>query len=326
MEKQKDNKLMKARSYRSVLATGFRLYTENFKRFFKASWQMALLYALSCGALGTMLAIKIPELTLVLMQQVALYQGVFIQPLLQYATHLIVLLALMALMIATLALASATILAKLKEHKETGTISTPAHWLTASPRLMGRTLKGVFCTVLLALLPFLLAMAMAVVVAHWRPEMLHARMWTVMVTGVIVSAVIAAFMLPLMHVLMKYIMEAPCKYWPTLGKSYGRALAHWGMLFLVFFVSLLLTELVAVVVMMPAHVLNMANQVAHSGLLLGDPLGMPSYMTPLTFATFTFCCFIQFYVSQVVLVHNYYAYGAIEAKEQERQQQKMDIQ
>lgn len=325
MEKLKDNSLMKARSYRSVLATGFRLYTGNFKRLFKASWQMALLYALSCGALGTLLAIKIPELTLVLMQQVAVYQGVFIQPLLQYTNSLIALLALTVLALATLSLASATILAKLKEHKETGTISTPPHWLTASPKLMGRTLKGVFSTALLVMLPFLIATAAAAVVAKWQPELLHARMWTVMVTACIVTALIAALSLPLMHVLMKYIMEAPCSYWRTLATSYGRGMARWGLLFIVFFVSILLTQLVELVVMMPAHVLNLANQTAHNGLLIGDPLGMPSYMTALTFATFTLCCFIQFYVSQVVMVHNYYAYGAIETKEQERRKQKMDI-
>lgn len=41
-------------------------------------------------------------------------------------------------------------------------------------------------------------------------------------------------------------------------------------------------------------------------------------MTALTFVTFTFCCFIEFYIGQVVMVQNYYVYGSIEAKEQER--------
>ena len=299
MEKQKDNTLLKARSYRSVLATGFRLYTENFRRLFKASWQMALLYALSCGALGTLAAIKIPELTAVIMKQVMQYQGVFIQPLLQYATTLLAFIALCLLAVATLALASATILAKLKEHKETGSISTPPHWLTASPLMMGRTLKGVFCTLLVVLMPYILATIAFAVAVKVKPEMLHGNLITIVATLFIVFIIVMAFALPLMHVLMKYLMEAPCNYWRTLGRYYGRALSHW-------------------VVMLPAHVLNMANQSAHNGMLLGDPLGMPSYMTALTFVTFTFCCFIEFYIGQVVMVHNYYVYGSIEAKEQER--------
>ena len=51
---------------------------------------------------------------------------------------------------------------------------------------------------------------------------------------------------------------------------------------------------------------------------MGDPLGMPSYMTALTFVTFTFCSFLNFYVCQTTLVHNYYIYGSIETKEYEK--------
>ncbi len=318
MDKQKDTTLLKARSYRSVLTVGFQLYTGNFRRFFKASWQMALLYAIACGCLGTMAAIKIPELTMVLMQQLATYQGIFIEPLLQYGLSLLALIGLALVALATLALASATILAKLKEHKDTGTITIPPHWLTASPRMMGRTVKGVFLTTLIAALPYLLTIGLLAVVAKSQPQLLYGRLVTITVTTVIASAIIAALMLPLMHVLMKYLMEAPCGYWRTLRQNYGCGMRHWGAMFLVFFVSILLIELVSLIVMTPAHILNLANQTAHTGLLLGDPLGMPSYMTTLTFVTFMLCCFIEFYVSQVTMVHNYYLYGTIEAKEQEK--------
>ena len=118
--------------------------------------------------------------------------------------------------------------------------------------------------------------------------------------------------------LMKYIMEAPCGYWRTLAGNYPSAMRHWGLLFLVFFVSLLLVFLVGLVVMLPSHILSFANQQAYQGVLIGDPLGMPSYMTALTFVTVTFCSFIQFYVSQVTMVHNYYVYGSIETREQKR--------
>ena len=51
---------------------------------------------------------------------------------------------------------------------------------------------------------------------------------------------------------------------------------------------------------------------------MGDALGMPSYIVSLTFGTTALCSFIQFYVSQVTLVHNYYVYGSIETREKER--------
>ena len=226
MKKQDDLLLLKARGYRSVLATGFQLYTSNFRRFFKASWQMAILYALSCGALGTLTAIKLPEISTGIAKQMLTYQAVSIESLQSYSIIGLEILLLMLLALATLALASAPILSKLKEHKETGAITTPPHWFSASPHLMGRSLKGVFLTALILLIPFCLFVA-------------------------------AMFVLD-------------------------------------------------------------TNQQAHQGLLFGDPLGMPSYITTLTFITVTLCCFIQFYVSQVLLVHNYYIYGSIEAREQER--------
>ena len=246
------------------------------------------------------------------------FRAPFIEPLLQYGANLLALIGLSLLALATLALASATILAKLKEHSETGTITTPPHWLTASPKLMGRTLKGVFLTLLVVLLPTLLISAVMAAIAMTQPALLHGRIITVVAVTVVYSLLIAAFALPLLHVLMKYLMEAPCGYWRTLSQHYGSGLRHWGMMFLVFFVSILVIELISLVVMMPAHILNLANQTAHTGLLLGDPLGMPSFITPLTFVSFTLCCFIDFYVSQVALVHNYYVYGSIEAQEQEK--------
>lgn len=318
MEKQQDTTLLKARSYRRVLSVGFRFYSEHFRAFFKASWQMALLYALACGALGTLTSVKIPELSMVLLQQMADYQGVYIEPLLHYSYSIATLLLLLLLALATLALGSATILAKLKEHKDSATITMPAHWLTASPRMMGRTLKGFFATLLVALMPYLLTLLLLALATQTDPEKLHTRLVTALAVLLVVTIVIAALALPLMHVLMKYLMEPPSNYWATLRRHYATALRHWGLMFLVFFVSTLVTQLLQMVILMPAQILNMASQTAHMGLLKGDPLGLPPYIMLLTFVTYTLCCFVAFYVSQVTMVHNYYLYGAIESREQER--------
>ena len=326
MEKQHDMTLMKPRSYRSVLMTGFRLYTENFRRLFNASWQMALLYAIACGAFGTLAVIKLPEMAVALIQQLTVYHGLFQETLVQYFITSLEILGLLLLAISTLALASATIINKLKEHKDTGTITLPPYWLSASPQMMGRSLKGLFFTLLVILIPIVL-MVLAIVGAEaFRPQLIANHIITLTATFCIGLLIIFLLSLPLFYVLMKYLMEAPCGYWKTLGNYYGRGMRHWGSLFVVFFVSILLVEIVALVIMLPAHILAIANQQAQMGVLIGDPLGMPSYMPALTFATFMLCCFIEFYVSQVMLVHNYYIYGAIESKEQEHEQQKLDIQ
>ena len=325
MEKNQDLTLMKARSYRSVLADGYRLYNENFRKLFKASWILAIVYALCCGAFGTLTAIKVPELTLALMQQLSSMQGFFAETAKTYALTIAGIIGLLLLAIAAMSMASATILNKLKEHKDTGTISTPPYWLTTSPAMMGRSLKGVFLTILVLIIPMLLFIGMVAITESVKPQALIGHLTTFIVALCIVCIIIVILVQPLMYVLMKYVMEAPCKYWKTLSANFGCGMRHWGSLFLVFFLSMLLVQLIGLVIMLPSHILSYANQQAHMGLLIGDPLGMPSYMSTLTFATFTLCSFIEFYVSQVMLVHNYYIYGSIDTKEQEREQQKQNI-
>lgn len=326
MEKQDDLTLLKPRSYRRVLSAGFRLYTSHFRRFFKASWQMALLYALTCGALGTLTAIKIPELAMALQQQLVALQGVLLETLREYMFTLLGILALAVLSIATLSLASAPILSKLKEHKETGTITTPPHWLTASPHLMGRSLKGIFLTVLVMLIPIAIFAVFMVLAEMMSQGVIMRHLVTAIATMSVWIIFCLLFYLPLYHVLMKYVMEAPCGYWRTLSRHYATGLRHWGMLFLVFFISGMFVLFVTMVVTLPSQILNFANQQAYSGLLMGDALGMPSYIVPLTFATTTLCSYIQFYVSQVMLAHNYYVYGSIEAREEEKMNnEKMNI-
>ena len=318
MDKKDDLTLMKARGYRRVLSAGFRLYTGHFRRLFKASWHMALLYALSCGALGTLTAIKLPEINIGITQQIIAYQAISIESIKQYSITILEILLLMLLALATLSLASAPILSKLKEHKETGTITMPLHWLTASPHLMGRTLKGCFLTLFVMALPLLLFFALLAVAEAVSSQFVIRHLMTTVGAFAVCSLIALMLELPLMHVLMKYLMEAPCNYWRTLGRNYGRGLSHWGSMFLVFFVSLLMVALFSFIISMPANILQFANQTAQTGLLMGDPLGMPSYMTALTFVTFTFCSFLNFYVCQTTLVHNYYIYGSIETKEYEK--------
>ena len=326
MEKQQEMSLMKPRSYRSVLIAGFRLYTENFRRLFKASWQMALLYAVACGIFGTLSVIKLPEIVVAIIQQLTVYHGILPGALIQYLITFSEIMGLLIVSIATLALASATILNKLKEHKETDVISIPPHWFSASPQMMGRSLKGIFFTLLVILIPIILMMLAIAGAEAFSPQFIANHIITLVATFCIGFLIILLLALPLFYVLMKYLMEAPCSYWHTLSSSFSRGMRHWGSLFVVFFVSTLLVEIAALIIMLPAHILSIANQQAQMGVLIGDPLGMPSYMPTLTFITFMLCCFIEFYVSQVMLVHNYYIYGAIESKEQENEQQKLDIQ
>lgn len=311
---------MKPRSYRSVLMAGFRLYNENFRHFFKASWLMALLYALCCGVVGTISVIRLPEILLAFNLTETITAASFLMIAKLFTTVLLLLMAFSLVAVAAMSLASGTILSKLKEHKDTGAITQPTRWFSVSLHMMGRTLKGVFLTLLVVVIPLVLFIALMAAADKVSPDFIVRHSMTVSAMLLLVTLIVAVLALPLMHVLMKYLMGST-SYRKTLKADYGTGMRHWGALFLVFFVSLLLVQLVALVIMTPAHILNFANQQAYTGQLIGDPLGMPSYMTALTFATFALCAFIQFYVCQVTLLHNYYIYGSIESKEEEQKKQ-----
>ena len=269
MEKQQELTLMKARSYRSILADGYRFYNENFRKLFKASWLMTLGFAVVGAVIGMLGIIQLPNLTALVMA----------------------LVVLIMLTIITESLAVATIINKLKEHQDTNAITTPLSWLKPKSNLMGRTLKATIfslpvCIILLPLFPL---------------------------------------MLPICYVNIKYVLTPGKSFWPSLWSSYKCGLRYWGSTFLVLFVSMLLVMLISTIIMMPAIILSLANAQAHQGLLIGDALGMPNYILPLTFGTLTLTHFIEFYVVLIVLVHFYYIYGSIETKETEREQQKQDI-
>ena len=295
MEQEEKIILQKVRSYRGILSAGTRLYISAFRRIFKASWLTALIYALINAALGTLTAIKVPELIVVILQQLQRYHGVFIESLQSYLVILAECIVLILAAIIAAALSQATIITLLKEHSETGNIPIPGSWWKPSTRMMGRTLKGVFLTLLITIPMLILVLT-------------------------------APFALPLWYVLLKYIMEAPTGFWSILRKGYGRGMSHWGSLFLVFFLTTLFILLTGMIVMLPAHILFLANYRAQMGVLIGDPLGMPSYMLPMTFITFVLCSFLYFYICLPMLFNGYFAYGTIEAKELEHEQQQLNIQ
>ncbi len=321
MEKKQNDILWKGRGYRRILTAGISLYTNMFRRFFKASWLMALLFALTNGALATLASIKIPELSVMILQQIIDYEGIYMESLQAYGITLLEVIILFILSLTTLALASATILHLLKEHRDSGAISIPSSWWKPSMKMMGRTLKAFFITLLIGILPFLLIMMVMGIMGKTTVSLLTEHPITTCATLSVVSLVIFIFELPLFHVIMKYLMEAPCGYMKTLRNNYRHGLRHWSMMFCVFFISILLVLLASVIIMLPGNILSMANLTAHQGLLTGDPLNMPSYMTALTLITFTFTNFIQFYVNQLTLVHNYYTYGSIETKEKEMEKE-----
>jgi len=101
---------------------------------------------------------------------------------------------------------------------------------------------------------------------------------------------------------------------------------HWLLTIGVLLAGCLVILPISVVMGLPALVLTTANLTAQSGTLLGDPLGMPSYMAWLSAATWFLAAFLQIYIFMILIYVGYYAYGSQETQQKEREQQKLSIQ
>ena len=141
----------------------------------------------------------------------------------------------------------------------------------------------------------------------------------------LIMLVVMPLVLPAVYELIRRAVKLNRSYWFTPTRNLKARLKHIGLLLVVSFSSLLLVMLASCIVLIPAVILCLANQSALRGMLIGDPSGMPPYMTGLTFFTFVLTAFIQFYVSQVMLVHKYYANGSIDAQEADRQKNNLYI-
>lgn len=124
MEKPQDDILMKGRSYRRIIASALRLYTASFRKIFKATWLLTLVYSLIVSVMGTWLTTKLLP---VVLQIIALpqYKWLIVK---EHTTLLCAFLVLFVLSIVVLLIISGIIAGKLKEHKDKNIITTPLRW------------------------------------------------------------------------------------------------------------------------------------------------------------------------------------------------------
>ena len=328
MEKQKNIILIKPRSYQGVIVAGFRLYAENFRRLFKGSWLLAAFYSVCSAVAGTLAVIKIPEVTLMLLQQMQLPAEAADASDSAMSAYLVVLLAIIASTVVSLTAmlaAMGTVVGLLKEHVASGLIPVPTSWFSVQWSIVWRTLKGALATAACMLLPWLLLCGILLAVEHFSDEPMSSHVATLSAALAVITLAVAVMSLPLGYQLMKYLTTDNVKYWPSIGEGYVRGLRHLGQLLAVALLSGLMTCLAMMVIALPGYILSLANMSAQAGLLIGDPLDMPSYMSVLTFVTFVLTSFMTFYVTLPMLLHAYYSFGSIEAKELECQQ-KPDMQ
>ena len=307
--------LFKNRSYRGVISTSYGLYFSHFRLFFKASWLMALIFAIVFAALEMLLSVQLPALSATIMKQELVLKTTLSPEIAQqYLVAVFVTCLLILLYIIIEALTTATFLNKLKEHHDTNSMMVPHRWFTISCHMMGRTLKGYLLTILTVMIPIVLISAIFLAVYQFMPT----ATMTLFVTAFVLSIVMGLLYFPMLFVFMKYVMNSGKSYYSLLGPSYTMGLRHWGHIFTTCLIGGLIICLLAGVCCLPTIILAQAHWASQEGFLNGDPLGMPNYINILSYITYFLTGFMLVYLCMPMLIIVYYMYGSIETYEQEK--------
>ena len=306
MEKDKDDALLKVRSSRVCIAAGYKLYTGNFRTIFRRTWVMALLYALLYGFCTSVMMKEFPRFF------IAITTGHLYVP--DYTVeNVFVSIALILTLIVAIWLYS-QFFSMLYQHRTQGIIA-------AAPRFFCiNTDKRILChTIICALACLLLNIIIFTIISVGAAYAIIKQS----LAGLGLVALLCLFFLilavPLSYPLMRYLTTRDARFLKILSHDYRVGFRQWGLLFTVAIITIILSVAFLALTTLPANILLLANFKALTGVLMGDPLGMPAYITKLTFLVFTLASFIQAYVIPSIFFPAYYAAGSIEAQEKERQ-------
>lgn len=139
------------------------------------------------------------------------------------------------------------------------------------------------------------------------------------------SILIIAFTLPCGYSFLSYLIDPNTSFKRVFGHDYKIGFKHWGFLFIVFFITLIILSVIAIVIMVPFISILLAQISNQLGMLGGDPNGAPSYLYGLLVVTTILTMFLLLYVVMWLFFVNYYAYGSITKQEQERKERKIQL-
>lgn len=315
MEKSTEEMLMKNRSYNSCIATGYKLYTDNFRKIFKASWIWGLLYAVAVSILGAISAIQLPKLTLMTISNANYNVPLYENP--EYITLGLSLITVIIIGGIIEVIFYSCGISLLRQHQDTGKIAMPNSWFCFDKKTAWRTIKAAFFYFIISLL-FIIPLALL----YWyclRDMLMQPKDYILSLSAVAIGIILLMCLtFPFGFTCIKYLLKGKGNFWNMLTKDYLTALCHYGFVFIILLISAIAVALVSCITSLPTFIISHANYIANIGMLLGDPLGMPTYITSLTVGVFFICGFIQAYIRMTFLFPTYYMYGTIETQEEEK--------
>ena len=306
MQKKIEETLFKERSPRATLSAGMRLYMGNFRRVFKSTWIAGLVAAVISGLACTAAYVYWPGMIAKIYSDIP-HAWMYAQ---EYMILLVVIATLLLLsMLAVSAFfgsGGASIL-KLQLPVPVG------QW-----KMIWRSIKGFVFNALI----FVIMFGAVAAFVYWRRDMFSQPTMSMVSIGatILLLCIVSVLLLPMAYITTKYLMDRTTSFCSLLFSSYGTSMRYWARQFIILLVCAIILGLFFVVSSMPEYILSEANWQARVGVVGGDPLGMPSYITPLTFITCTVISFLQLYIWLPILFVLYYLYGSIDAREDGKHQ------
>lgn len=151
-----------------------------------------------------------------------------------------------------------------------------------------------------------------------------AIMMKIMAVVGLMILVISLLLIPFYYAFMQYMMEDN-KLRKTFFPAIKTGFRHWGFLFVVYFVLILISIIFISVMMMPVIILSVSQTFSMKSIAMGDPSGLPSYFGWLYFITFSIIYFIMLFFLTWSTFVLYYAYGSIRRNEMDRDLQKKEL-
>ena len=304
METRNEEQPLKIRSARAVIAAGFRLYMGNFRRIFRTTWLPAVLCAV-VSAFYTSTAVTALNLMLATgVKDAAFAQGFMGGYMAQTG------LSLLNLIVSILLISY--VFHILSFHRAEGHIPYPTRWLNMpDSHTLTRTVGSAVVWIAIEILVG--GVVTALLLTGYNSQSL-----TLIIAVFLLMLVAAVFLLPMVYPHIRFLTTRDTRLLPLLRTGYIQGLRHWGYIFTVLFVMLIVTAVVLTITELPAIVLVVASMKSQAGALMGDPEGMPSYMSWLSFLVFTLSGFIQAYVVIAIHFPIYYMAGSIEQQEKQR--------
>lgn len=315
METSTEATAMKSNSTVASIKLGYQLFAANFKKLFKASWSFALLFGVVCAVIGPILSIKMPA---ILTQ--ALANPASAAALGQTYTGLLVVCLLLFIVGGAIEITFYSRgFSLLKGHINSGRIERPQRWLSIDKPMAWRTAKGILASLLVAIVA--IALLALLYIIGVRTSLIKPDAYAGIAAWAVVAVAVSLFVyIPTTFITMKYILDDTTRYWPLFFSAYKTALRHFGYIFVVVFFVGVVFIVATYVLQLPAVILATANYEANIGTVFGDPLGMPSYIVPLTAVVFFISGFMQAYIRMSAMFPLYYMYGSIETQEKEKKQ------